>query len=80
LIPKGLTNFFNKNGPLKGTLTRNKNKDKHQVSSVFWGKSIILSTDSNQFQELASQLGLLSIVIIVVKDKLITVILLKLLL
>ena len=32
LIPKGLSNFFNKNGPLKGTLTRNKNKDKFPVS------------------------------------------------
>jgi len=32
LIPKGLSNFFHKNVPLKGTLTRNKNKEKHSVS------------------------------------------------
>jgi hypothetical protein len=31
-IPKGLSNFFHKNVPLKGTLTRNKNKEKHSVS------------------------------------------------
>ena len=36
LIPKGLSNFFNKNGPLKGTLTRNKNKDKFPVSRKFF--------------------------------------------
>ena len=34
IIPKGLSNFFHKNVPLKGTLTRNKNKEKHSVSSL----------------------------------------------
>ena len=33
IIPKGLSNFFHKNVPLKGTLTRNKNKDKPSVKA-----------------------------------------------
>lgn len=32
IIQKGLSNFFHKNVPLKGTLTRNKTKDKPSVS------------------------------------------------
>lgn len=32
IIPKGISNFFHKNVPLKGTLTRNKNKEKQSVN------------------------------------------------